>query len=143
MDRKFRLFVYSTLLSGEADHALLANAEFVGPARTTAEYDLYEVTNFGAMVARGKTQVAGELYLVDAPTLGSIDVKKGHPTLFRREAVTLADGTTALAYLMTTEQVRARRRVRSGDWRRRFEVRRGAVHQGPWAERARSRVKRS
>lgn len=133
-----RLFVYGSLLSGEADHALLAGAEFLGPASTSAEYYLVELNGFPALVHGGKLGVTGECYRVDAALLRRLDVHKQHPVLFQRQQLRLSDGELAHTYMMTLEQVRGRRRLKSGDWRRRF----GGLpseRQGPWAKWARER----
>jgi hypothetical protein len=39
--------------------------------------------------------------------------------------IELADGRHAQAYVLDRDQVRGRRRIRSGDWRARFRVERG------------------
>jgi gamma-glutamylcyclotransferase (GGCT)/AIG2-like uncharacterized protein YtfP len=38
--RALRIFVYGTLLAGEAHHVLLAPARFLGAATTTPDFDL-------------------------------------------------------------------------------------------------------
>jgi hypothetical protein len=53
-------------------------------------------------------------------TRRAIDIERQVPILFTRETIELADGTRADAYLLTTEQVRGRRRLAHGDWKKRF-----------------------
>lgn len=134
-----RLFVYGSLLTGEPDHALLENARFLGPAQTTAEYHLIELTTFPALVRGGQRAVRGELYGVDAATLRAIDRKKEHPVLFRRETLKLADGSAAEAYLMQEEQVRGRRRLKVDDWRERFRPSPSGIPASSWSRWARGR----
>ncbi len=67
--------------------------------------------------------VVGELYQVDAVVLTRLDVVKQHPALFRRQLVSLDDAREAYAYVMTDEQLRGRRRLPHGDWKKRFEAR--------------------
>jgi gamma-glutamylcyclotransferase (GGCT)/AIG2-like uncharacterized protein YtfP len=133
-----RLFVYGSLLSGEADHALLTGAEYLGPALTPAEYYLVELNGFPALVHGGKLCVTGECYRADAALLRRLDVHKQHPVLFQRQKLTLSDGDVAYTYMMTLEQVRGRRRLKSGDWRQRFGAL-PAERQSPWAKWARER----
>ena len=113
-----RVFVYGTLLSGEPNHRLLADAELVGAARTEPEFELVSLGAFPAMVPGGGTAVAGEVYEVDPDTLDALDRLEGHPRFYRRHAVRLDDGGEVLAYLLTPDQVRGRPRITSGDWRR-------------------------
>jgi gamma-glutamylcyclotransferase (GGCT)/AIG2-like uncharacterized protein YtfP len=119
----FRLFVCATFMKGEPDHALLERAESLGPATTKVGYSLVEVGTLGGMIEGGLGAVVGELYSVDYETLAACDKKRDHPRLFRRGIVMLADGNEAHAYLLDMEQVRGRRRIRGGDWRRRFAPR--------------------
>ena len=72
------------------------------------------------MVAGGSTSVAGELYAVDQPTLLAIDVARQVPVLFKRVRIRLADGSEAESYVMDADQVRGRRKLHHGDWRKRF-----------------------
>jgi gamma-glutamylaminecyclotransferase len=121
MSGDIRLFVYGSLLRGERDHGLLEQAEFVGAARTAPSYTLVDLGPYPALVENGRVSVAGELYLIDRKQRFSIDVKKECPVLFQRIEVRLDDGTSAETYAMRDEQVRGKRRLSHGDWRRRFE----------------------
>ena len=119
-DKTCRMFFYGTMLPGERDHALLANAELIGPAATEGSYQLVELNVYAALVPDGKVAVYGELYSVDFETRRKIDVSRQVPILFQRAKVRLADGTEAETYLMTADQVRGKRRLAHGDWRKRF-----------------------
>jgi gamma-glutamylcyclotransferase (GGCT)/AIG2-like uncharacterized protein YtfP len=125
------MFFYGTLLPGERDHALLASADALGPAQTESVYQLVELNVYAALVPDGKVAVCGELYAVDLETRRKIDVARQVPILFQRAKIRLADGTDAETYLMTTDQVRGKRRLAHGDWRKRFAptVERGAPGQ--------------
>jgi gamma-glutamylcyclotransferase (GGCT)/AIG2-like uncharacterized protein YtfP len=116
----FVLFVYGTLLPGEPSHALLDGAHELGPARTPPSYSLIDLGPYPALIAGGSTAVVGALYEMPAAILAPIDVHEEVPTLFKRRRIALADGQEAETYLLDADQVRGRRRIRSGDWRGRF-----------------------
>ena len=139
MDTRERmLFVYGTLLSGERSHGRLGAAEKVGEARTAAIFHLVDLGPYPAMVIEGNTAVVGELYRVDATLLRELDVFEEVPLLFKRVQVPLESGSLADAYVMAPDQVRGKRRIAHGDWRKRMtpDVR---PHDGAWARWARRR----
>ncbi len=115
-----RLFVYGTLLEGERDHRLLDGRQPVGACSTEPSFQLVDLGAYAAMVAGGSTSVAGELYLVDRQTLVEIDLVREVPILFKRVLIPLGDGSQAETYVMDVDQVRGKRRLNHGDWRRRF-----------------------
>jgi gamma-glutamylcyclotransferase (GGCT)/AIG2-like uncharacterized protein YtfP len=116
------LFVYGTLLQGESGHSLLDGAAPLGSARTTAAFDLFDLGPYPALVAGGSVAVAGEVYEVTARSLAAIDIHEEVPRLFKRATIELEGGRHAQAYVLERDQVRGRRRIRSGDWRSRFRV---------------------
>jgi len=118
--RTCRLFVYGTCLEGQPGHALLAGAELLGTASTEATFHLIDLGAYAALVPGGATSVVGEVYVADLETRARIDRERQVPLLFERARIRLADGSEAEAYVMTTDKVRGRRRLRHGDWRRRF-----------------------
>jgi gamma-glutamylcyclotransferase (GGCT)/AIG2-like uncharacterized protein YtfP len=111
------VFVYGSLLRGEANHGRLAGARFVGPATTAPHYELVDLGEYPAMIVGGATAVIGELYAVDTNMLRRLDRFEGHPGSYRRCRILMADGAGAEAYLARADQVTDRRRVLSGDWR--------------------------
>jgi gamma-glutamylaminecyclotransferase len=137
--RECRLFVYGTLRQGEAQHALLASARLVGNAETPPLYYLVDLGPHAALVRGGATAVTGELYLVDLETRRALDVSRQVPVLFSRETIQLADGTDADAYLLSSEQVRGRRRLAHGDWKKRFTPKSAPRAGGAWVEWSRGR----
>lgn len=141
--RRYRLFVYGTLLPEEADHELLARAEALGPAQTKPIYKLVELGASAGLIEGGDTTVVGELYEVDVTTLAACDVKREHPVLYLRMAVELSDGSVAQSYFLRAEQTRGRRRIRGGDWRQRFAPQRPAgAEAGPFVRWSKSRYSR-
>ncbi len=118
--RKCRLFVYGTLLEGQPGHALLAGAELVGGGQTEPAFELIDLGAYAAIVPGGSTAVVGEVYLADLETRARIDRERQVPILFERTRIRLAAGDEVEAYVMSADKVRGRRRLRHGDWRRRF-----------------------
>jgi gamma-glutamylaminecyclotransferase len=141
--RKCRLFVYGTLLEGQPGHGLLAGSEPLGIARTQARFQLVDLGAYAAMVPEGSSSIVGELYGVDLDTRARIDRHLQVPLLFQRSRIALDDGSEAEAYVMSADRVRGRRRLRHGDWRKRFapSVPRGAP--SPFVQWARGRFTKS
>jgi gamma-glutamylcyclotransferase (GGCT)/AIG2-like uncharacterized protein YtfP len=119
-ERPCRLFIYGTLLPGERDHALLKDAEFIGPAVTEPGFELVDLGPYAAIVPGGKVAVHGEVYAASLETRRAIDVARQVPILFQRGVLVLADGTQADAYFMSPDPVRGKRRLGHGDWKKRF-----------------------
>lgn len=137
-----RLFVYASMLAGEPEHDLLGGAQRLDVGTTAPRYALYDLGVYGALVEGGETAVAGELYLVPDALLASIDVARQVPLLFQRRAVQLADGGEAQAYCMSADNVRGKRRLRHGDWRRRFASNVPRPEPSPFVTWARGRFSR-
>lgn len=114
-----RVFVYGTLLAGEANHALLATARRVGAAHTPSRFALHDLGAYPALVRGGRVAVVGEVYEVDAATLAALDQLEDHPDYYRRTAIVLADGNEVETYLLTPAQVAGYPVIASGDWRAR------------------------
>jgi gamma-glutamylcyclotransferase (GGCT)/AIG2-like uncharacterized protein YtfP len=97
-----RLFVYGTLKQGyhANDKLKRHDAVFLGEAVTDVRYSLYQINWFPGMVEQESTGgVKGELYEVTNECLDELDMYEGAPSLFRREEITLSDGTQAIGYL--------------------------------------------
>lgn len=135
------LFVYGTLRQGEIQHELLGSARLLRMASTPPLFHLVEVAPYAALVRGGSSSVTGELYEVDLATRRIIDVERQVPLLFTRETIALADGTSADTYLLTSEQVRGRRRLAHGDWKKRFSRSISPHAGGNWVAWARGRWK--
>jgi gamma-glutamylaminecyclotransferase len=95
-----RLFVYGTLMRAGGNHGLLGGAPFGGASRTAPGFSLVDLGAYPGMVRGGTAAVAGELFRVDRRVLAGLDRFEGHPHLFRRVRVPLADGGEAFAYLL-------------------------------------------
>lgn len=94
------LFVYGTLKRGERNHRLLADQRFVGPATVPAGYRLFDLGSHPGLVPHPDGgPVRGEVFEVSECCMGELDEFEEVPTLFTRERVELADGTSAWVYL--------------------------------------------
>jgi gamma-glutamylcyclotransferase (GGCT)/AIG2-like uncharacterized protein YtfP len=113
------LFVYGTLMGGQANACELAGATFLGAARTAAVYTLYDLGPYPGLCAGGGTSVTGELYQLAPGQLGRLDDFEEHPTLYCRTPIALADGRGALAYLLVGAPPAGASPITEGDWRRR------------------------
>jgi gamma-glutamylaminecyclotransferase len=111
------LFVYGTLLPGEPSHALLASSENAGPACTSASFELGDCGEYPALCRGGTSAVLGELYWIADATLAMLDEFEGHPHLFRRSRIALADGRDAEAYLAGPGAPAPLVSIPGGDWR--------------------------
>jgi len=115
-----RVFVYGSLLSGEANHGVVARARRIGEARTTPTWSLVSLGAWPALVPGGVTAVSGEVYEASDDELAALDRFEEVPELFTRESIDLDDGTRAFAYVMPRANGEP---IPSGDWR---AFRRGA-----------------
>jgi len=115
------VFVYGTLLRGEANHGLLARARFVATGRTEAAFDLVDLGDYPALVEGGGTIVTGELYEVDAATLAALDRLEEHPDVYRCSPIRLLGDVLAHTYLLPAELAAGHPRIATGDWRRHLE----------------------
>lgn len=114
--REYVLFVYDAWMSGQPGASRLGAAKPGGPAKTEPKYELFDLGTEVALVPAGATAVSGEVYTLDAAALASLDIEKGHPLRFRRIRIRLEDGREAEAYTLDPDQVRGRRRIRSGSY---------------------------
>jgi len=113
------LFVYGTLRRGERSHHLLADAAWIGAARTPPGYALAVMGWYPALVAGGDTAVTGELYRIPDALWAALDDYEGCPGLYRRVPLLLDDGRAAQTYLLPAEAAVGRPRLAHGDWARR------------------------
>ncbi len=111
------VFVYGSLLQGEANHRLLAEAAYRGPGRTEPAYRLVDLGPYPGLVAGGRVAVAGEVYRAPRHLLAALDTLEDHPQVYVRTAIRLDDGREVLAYLLRPALAEARPEVLPGDWR--------------------------
>ena len=94
-----KVFVYGTLMNGEANHGYLEKSICLGKAAIEG-YDMYDVGWYPAIVD-GDNLIIGELYQVPLSDMQSIDMLEGEGSLYVKkcETVTCADGNETLAYV--------------------------------------------
>jgi gamma-glutamylcyclotransferase (GGCT)/AIG2-like uncharacterized protein YtfP len=113
------LFVYGSLLRGQANHFWLREARYLGDAQTEPFFELLDLGPFPALVDGGTATVHGELYEIGAELLPRLDVFEDVPELYRRARISLRGGVQAQAYLLQPRHLHGQPRVPSGDWRKR------------------------
>jgi gamma-glutamylcyclotransferase (GGCT)/AIG2-like uncharacterized protein YtfP len=96
----------------------MQGARFDGAAVTASGYALHDLGEYPALVVASDGVVEGEVYTVTAEHLDVLDRYEGYPDLYDRVVVSLADGTEAVAYVMSAAGVRGHPRLESGSWRR-------------------------
>jgi gamma-glutamylcyclotransferase (GGCT)/AIG2-like uncharacterized protein YtfP len=121
-EARFLLFAYGSLLPGERDQAVLRGAPHLGQHKTVARYRLVDLGAYPALITSGQHVIIGELFEIDVEILRQADRVKELGRLFCREKIELDTGQLVEAYTMDEVLVRGRRRLRTGDWRRRFEL---------------------
>lgn len=124
METLHAVFVYGTLLRGQANHKILerGGAFFVGRFRTeekyrmTAEWIPY-VTDHAADV-----EIVGELYAVDDALMAALDRLEGHPRFYTRRRVSVVSrdnkGVEAEAWLYFNDRSSGRHLIEDGDFAR-------------------------
>lgn len=114
------VFVYGSLMRGQANHAVLADARFVGECVTDPSYTLLDLGAYPGLVEGGTTAVHGELFEVVAAGLRSLDRFEDVPHLYVRGEVRLAGRGTVSGYLLAPAvAARGGDEIPGGDWRRR------------------------
>lgn len=91
------VFVYGTLKSGQSRESVLINQKYIGVARTTESYALFDLIGFPGLV-HAKPNIAparkiyGEIYEINEECLARLDQIEGvEYGLYSRELITLED----------------------------------------------------
>jgi molybdenum cofactor guanylyltransferase len=111
------IFVYGTLLAGESNHGLLAQAEFLGADRLH-HADLYHLGEYPMMLP-GKGTVTGEVYRVTRDTLAHLDILEEHPQIYFRGQIILESGRSSQVYWGRSQHTVNCPGIACGDWRQR------------------------
>lgn len=87
---KTAIFVYGTLKSGQQNNDLLFGQQFLGPARTSPCYRLYDCCGYPALVDDPEgVAVQGEVWEVSDEVLRNLDEYEGLPNLYSRRPILL------------------------------------------------------
>lgn len=80
-------------MRGGVRHAVLAEQRFLGAARTSPHYALFDLGAYPGLVhrAEGGRAVHGELYEIDADVIERLDRIEGAPILYRLEPILIED----------------------------------------------------
>lgn len=69
------IFVYGTLKRGRSNHGYMQDQRFVGEAKTTPIYRLYDLGGYpGIVTASEGLSICGEIWEVDAKGLVKLDI---------------------------------------------------------------------
>lgn len=107
------IFVYGTLKRGFCRQAAIADQEFLGAGKTTADYLLFDLGDYPGLVAANEAsgqEIHGEVYRVDADCLQRLDlIECVEQNLYRRGAIQLQDPwnkqpVVSYFYLLPTDQ---------------------------------------
>ena len=118
-----KLVVYRTLMTGEGNHCLCANAVNITPC--TIVGTLYDTGwGFPAFEQTGDTVVHAELIEIPFEDWPNVDRLEGYPRLYDRKLIqaTFVDGSTdtGWVYIMNNLPAQAKA-IQSGDWKKREE----------------------
>lgn len=98
---------------------MLAGSDYLGPHQTDPLFTMFRLGEFPAVVARGKTPIAGEVYRISDEVLDLLDEIHCYPNVFSRQVLGTPVGDAWMYLynrLVGTEHV-----VPAGDWLRYLE----------------------
>ena len=121
VEKKYRVFVYGTLMSGERNtHKLVESTLINGNAVTAEASFLMEQFNSSSggkgkftpgVQKGGVNHIKGEIWEVDEKTLAILDELEGYDpskpmkeNKYLREKIKMQDGSTALIYIINTNE---------------------------------------
>ena len=76
------VFIYGTLKRGQCRSDVMSGQQFIGEARTTSEYQMYNHGYFPCLVENGKNSIVGELWEISDECKDRLDQIEGAPYLY-------------------------------------------------------------
>jgi gamma-glutamylcyclotransferase (GGCT)/AIG2-like uncharacterized protein YtfP len=119
---KHLVFVYGALRRGGSNHYMLADSEYLGGHQTDPLFTMFRLGQFPAVVPRGETSIAGEVYRISDEVFELLDELECYPSVFSRQIIATPAGNAWIYLynrLVGTEHV-----VPAGDWLRYVQNRR-------------------
>ena len=111
-----RIFVYGSLMRGQANQEFLSKSRLIGAVKTLPRYTLVDLGPYPALLEGGATAVLGEVYEVDVATLRKLDQLEEHPHVYERRPVILESSEPAEAYVLHPHLRRGAPEIASGNW---------------------------
>ena len=121
LHKKYRVLVYGTLMKGERNHHYMGQAKFITSDLATCDTD-FVMLQFPSTSSPGdfspgvervtKKQtingaIVGEVYEVDENGLASMDDLEQNGIHYKREMVSLTDGSNAWIYIHVDKQAKS------------------------------------
>lgn len=118
MKEEYKVFVYGTLMRGQANHTLMGNAIYEGKYKTDNRWGLINIGAFPALVPH-VLAVEGEVFTVDKETLALLDRLEGVAGgMYKRRYIYVfdEDGVRDEVYAYIWGTVMASNQIRVARW---------------------------
>ncbi|WP_241645857.1 gamma-glutamylcyclotransferase family protein [Rosenbergiella metrosideri] len=112
-----RIIVYGSLRRKQGNSHWMTNAQWLGDCQVEG-YELYNLGHYPGVIP-GVGTIEGEVYRIDATTLGELDALRTKGGEYKRQLVSTPYGS-AWMYIYQ-RSVASRPQIPSGDWLERSE----------------------
>jgi len=112
-----RIIVYGSLRRKQGNSHWMTNAQWLGDYQVEG-YELYNLGHYPGVIP-GKGTIEGEVYRIDATTLGELDALRTKGGEYKRQLVSTPYGS-AWMYIYQ-RSVAGRPQIPNGDWLERSE----------------------
>ncbi|MCL9668479.1 gamma-glutamylcyclotransferase [Rosenbergiella epipactidis] len=112
-----RIIVYGSLRRKQGNSHWMTNAQWLGDYQVEG-YELYNLGHYPGVIP-GEGTIEGEVYRIDATTLGELDALRTKGGEYKRQLVSTPYGS-AWMYIYQ-RSVAGRQQIPSGDWLERSE----------------------
>ena len=111
-----KLFVYGTLKRGYYNHkSLMKGAKYLGDAKLDG-YCIFNLGSYPGIMPKPGFFVWGELFEITDDMLDPLDRLEGHPTLYKRTAVSIGNMGDAWVYVYQNKHGFSRPIIETGVW---------------------------